>query len=258
MDYQNPQIATIYELANPLGEDADFYIGLTGPQSSSVLDLGCGTGTLCCALAQRGHRVTGVDPAAAMLAIARTKPYAQRVEWIESSAQMYRSRQHYDFIFMTGHTFQTLLTDADILAVLETMNRHISQRGRIVFETRNPRVNWAGEWTGRSRALIDGKITETLEVTGVDAEFISFQTSYRVPDGTLTTQSRLRFPSREQVETLIARSGLLVCEVFGDWRTGPFDAQSSREMVFVVEPRRLGALNGLRRRPSTTAMEAPD
>ncbi len=48
MDYHDPQIAAIYELANPLARDADFYLSLAGPPCS-ILDLGCGTGTLCCA-----------------------------------------------------------------------------------------------------------------------------------------------------------------------------------------------------------------
>lgn len=127
MDYQDPQIAAIYEMANPMAEDAEFYLCLAGPRSCSVLDLGCGTGTLCCALAERGHRVTGVDPAAAMLALARNKPHAERVEWIESSAQTYRSQRRFDLIVMTGHAFQVLLTDADALEVLKTMRVHLKQ-----------------------------------------------------------------------------------------------------------------------------------
>ena len=91
MDYHDPQIAEIYETANPLAEDAHFYLLLAGQKPCSVLDLGCGTGTLCCAFADRGHRVTGVDPAAAMLAVARSKLHARRVEWVESSGQAYRS-----------------------------------------------------------------------------------------------------------------------------------------------------------------------
>src|SRR5215469_1292393 len=87
MDYHDPQIAAIYELANPRAQDADFYLSLAGQQSCSVLDLGCGTGTLCCAFSERGHGVTGVDPAAAMLAVARSKPCAERVQWVESSGQ---------------------------------------------------------------------------------------------------------------------------------------------------------------------------
>jgi SAM-dependent methyltransferase len=234
MDYQDPQIAAIYELANPLAQDTEFYLTLAGLQSCNVLDLGCGTGTLCCALAERGHRVTGLDPAAAMLAVARTKPYAERVEWVQSSAQTYRSQQCFDLIVMTGHAFQLLLSDADALAVLETMQQHLRERGRIAFETRNPRMDWVGEWAARSRMLASGQITETLKITGANGEFISIQTSYRVSDRTLTTNSTLRFPSREHVEALITRSGLMVRNLFGDWSAGPFEDAQSREMIFLA------------------------
>jgi ubiquinone/menaquinone biosynthesis C-methylase UbiE len=76
VDYQNLQIAAIDDMANPMAEDAAFYLSLAVPPSRSVLDLVCGTGTLFCALARRGHRVIGVDPAAAMLALARSKPHS--------------------------------------------------------------------------------------------------------------------------------------------------------------------------------------
>jgi SAM-dependent methyltransferase len=236
MDYQNAQIAEIYDLANPRAQDTDFYLTLAGGRPCSVLDLGCGTGTLCCTLAECGHRVTGVDPAAAMLAVARSKPHAEQVEWVQSSAQSYKSHRRFDLIVMTGHVFQVLLTDTDALAVLETMRGHLKEHGRIAFETRNPRVDWVGEWAARPpRMLPGGQLLETLEITGKDGEFISFQTSYRFPRVTLTTSSKLRFPSREQVEALIARSGLVVRDVFGEWNAGPFEAARSREIIFIAE-----------------------
>jgi len=235
MDYRNAEIAEIYDLANPRGQDTDFYLSLAGLRPCSVLDLGCGTGTLCCALAERGHRVTGVDPAAAMLAVARSKPHAEQVEWVESSAQSYKAQRRFDLIVMTGHAFQILLTDADALAVLETMRGHLKQRGRVAFETRNPRVDWVGEWAARVRRLPGGQVLERLEITGEDGEFISFQTSYRFPQVTLSTSSTLRFPSREHVEALIAGSGLVVRDVFGDWDAGPFEAARSREIIFIAE-----------------------
>jgi SAM-dependent methyltransferase len=235
MDYHDPQIAAIYEAANPLAQDADFYLSLAGQQSRSVLDLGCGTGTLCCALAERGHHVTGVDPGGAMLAVARSKPFAERVEWVESPAQVYRSERRFDLIVMTGHAFQILLTDDDAMAVLETMRCHLRPRGRAAFDSRNPRIDWVGEWSARSRTLSGGQIAEILNITSADDEFISFQTSYRCSDRTLTTNSTLRFPSREQVEALITRSGLALRDVFGDWKATPFEAVRSREMIFVAE-----------------------
>jgi SAM-dependent methyltransferase len=237
MDYQNAQIAEIYDLINPWAPEYDFYLSLAGLRPCSVLDLGCGTGTLCCALAERGHRATGVDPAAAMLAVARSKPHADQVEWVESSAQSYKSHRRFDLIVMTGHAFQVLLTDADTLAVLLTMRAHLKERGKVAFETRNPRVDWAGEWARPPlvRMSPGGQLVETLEVTSADGEFISFQTSYRSPHITLTTSSTLRFPSREHVDALIARSGLVVRDVFGDWDASPFEPARSREIIFIGE-----------------------
>ena len=237
MDYTDSQVAEIYDAANPLAQDSLFYLALAGSRPCSVLDLGCGTGTLCCALAERGHKVTGVDPAAAMLDVARRKPHPNRVEWVEATAQSYQSQKRFDLIFMTGHAFQTLLIDADILATFETMRVHLNGGGRAAFETRNPGVDWASEWAGRQRLIrmpSGEEVLETLEIRGAGAEFISFQTTYRFPHATLTTSSTLRFPSREHIAGLLSRARLGVREVFGDWELSPFDQPSSREMIFVA------------------------
>jgi len=246
MDYRRAQIAEIYDLTNPRAQDTDFYLSLAGLFPSSILDLGCGTGTLCCAFAERGHRVTGVDPAGAMLAVARRKPHAKQVEWVESAAQSYRGQRRFDLVVMTGHAFQTLLTDADALAVLETMRGHLEERGRVALDTRNPGLDWVGEWASRpprDHRFSGGHILERLEITGEDGALISFRTSYSFPDETLTTNSTLRFPSREQVEALIDRSGLLLRDVYGDWDASPFVAARSREIIFIAEIGRPGRVN---------------
>ncbi len=53
----------------------------------SIIDIGCGTGALCKVLKECGVDVTGIDPAEAMLAIARkkvgkTKPNQQDIQFI--------------------------------------------------------------------------------------------------------------------------------------------------------------------------------
>src|ERR1700730_3726578 len=49
---------------------------IAGPTPIDALDVGCGTGFLSLLLAERGHRVTGVDMAAAMLGQAQKKAMA--------------------------------------------------------------------------------------------------------------------------------------------------------------------------------------
>jgi hypothetical protein len=88
-----------------------------------------------------------------------------------------------------------------------------------VFRARPNRIN-ARESSPRRRVLfrlvLCGELLETLEITGKQDEFISFQTNYRSPRVMLTTNSTLRFQSRKQFEALLARSGLVIREVFGD------------------------------------------
>jgi len=72
--FADPRLAAVYDVFNPPGNETAFYLDLAGPAPLRVLDVGSGTGRLACALAARGHRAAGADPAAAMLAIARRRP----------------------------------------------------------------------------------------------------------------------------------------------------------------------------------------
>lgn len=58
-----------------IGGDVDIYAGLA-PQGADILELGAGTGRLTQALAERGHAVTGVDIAPAMLTQAEARKAA--------------------------------------------------------------------------------------------------------------------------------------------------------------------------------------
>ena len=62
---------------------------VAGPAILDVLDIGCGTGFLSLLLAELGHRVTGIDVAGAMLAIARRKAAAQglHIDFREADAE---------------------------------------------------------------------------------------------------------------------------------------------------------------------------
>jgi ubiquinone/menaquinone biosynthesis C-methylase UbiE len=81
-------------------------------RASSVLDVGCGTGTLACLLAQRGKLVAGVDPASASLAVARAKPGGDTVRWVHGDASTVAGLQ-VDMACMTGNVAQVFVDDHD-------------------------------------------------------------------------------------------------------------------------------------------------
>lgn len=85
--YALPQLAQLYDLSCGWSPDRNFYLSLPANPPQRILDLGCGTGLICRHYAAQGHQVTGVDPAAAMLAVARREPNGQQVNWVKASAQ---------------------------------------------------------------------------------------------------------------------------------------------------------------------------
>lgn len=79
--YVDPRLVDLYDIENPRSADTDFYVRLAAElDARRIIDLGCGTGLLTRELAVDGRQVAGVDPAPAMLAVARRKPGAERVK----------------------------------------------------------------------------------------------------------------------------------------------------------------------------------
>lgn len=234
--YENPKLAEIYDLDSPWSVDRDFYLSLAKSASRlNILDLGCGTGLLCNAYAAAGHDVTGVDPSLAMLDVARCKPHGDKIEWVQSFAQEYCSNKLFDLIIMTGHAFQVLLEDDDVLSTFAVMRKHLKPQGRAVFESRNPLVDWSKEWNYDLHLDIpSGTVHESRRFISMTNERMTFELRYQFSDEQLVSRSVLRFSSRKEIEERSAAQRLLVDEVYGDWNGGAFDEAASHEMIFVM------------------------
>ena len=153
--YHDPALADFYDLENGWERAPDFdYCERLAEGAQSVLDLGCGTGELAVALSA-GRTVAGVDPAPAMLAIARAKLGADAVDFVEGDARTLRLGRRFDLVLLTGHAFQVFLTTEDRRAALATIAAHLAPGGRFVFDSRNPAnaQGWPapGIGTGRRR-----------------------------------------------------------------------------------------------------------
>jgi 2-polyprenyl-3-methyl-5-hydroxy-6-metoxy-1,4-benzoquinol methylase len=84
--FDEPRLAEIYDELDPDRSDLDAYAAMAAEfGAESVLDVGCGTGTLACLLAGRGLAVIAVDPAAACLEVARRKPGAGDVRRVHGN-----------------------------------------------------------------------------------------------------------------------------------------------------------------------------
>ncbi|MDQ3790468.1 MAG: methyltransferase domain-containing protein, partial [Actinomycetota bacterium] len=85
--FAHPRLAPVYDAFDGPRDDLPAYLAIADELGARhVLDVGCGTGSLAVLLADRGHTVTGVDPAEASLVVARSKDPAGRITWLHGDA----------------------------------------------------------------------------------------------------------------------------------------------------------------------------
>lgn len=238
--FDEPRLAGVYDALDPDRSDLDLYLEIARELGArTVVDVGCGTGTLACLLAADGRAVTGVDPAAAMLAVACAKPGAEGVRWIHGTAADLPALDA-DLVTMTGNVAQVFLDDDEWEATLACARRVLRSdgRGHLVFETRRPeRQAWV-EWNpAQSHSMVDvpgaGTIESWYEVTTVDLPFVTFVGTlvFHADGTTLTSTSTLRFRTRVELEQSLDHAGFDLVDV----RDAP--DRPGNEHVFVARSR---------------------
>jgi SAM-dependent methyltransferase len=256
--FEEPRLAAVYDPLDPDRSDLDVYAAITVEFGArTVLDIGCGTGTFACLLASRGIQVIGVDPAAASLDVARAKPGAGRVRWIQAKAAGLPPLQ-VDLATMTGNVAQVFVTDREWDAALRSAYASLRPGGRLVFETRDLAAKAWLEWNragSLSRAEVPGvgMVESWAEVFAVHADLVSFRSTFVFEaDGTtLTSDSTLRFRPREEVADSLRSAGFDL----DDLRGAP--DRPGRELVFIARrPAESPSGNGLPARDSRSRQAA--
>jgi ubiquinone/menaquinone biosynthesis C-methylase UbiE len=237
MLYSDPRLVALYDTLNPFGPDTEFYLALA-ESAGHIVDLGCGTGLLACELAQRGYRVTGIDPSREMLRVARHRPEGKRVTWIEGDAAALSFVGPVDLLLMTGHVAQIFLDDTAFLATLQAARRAVQPGGRIAFESRHPAARAWEAWTPERsmRRIGDVEIWQERHAQPDPDETgrVAFTTHYRFASGEeITAPSELKFRTQAELEHLIRQAGFAAIDWYGDWNRAPVD-KTSRELIAVA------------------------
>lgn len=234
--YVDAGLAALYDVFCPWGPrgDFDFYLPLV-LAAGSVLDVGCGTGTLLHGARDAGHtgRLCGLDPAAGMLDQARRR---SDVEWILGDLTSVAVPGTFDLIVMTGHAFQVFVTDDELRAALAAIRALLAPEGRFAFETRNPLVRAWERWTPEHATEVTAggavvRMAHQVE-TPVEGDVVRFTTTYTSPAWAApqTSHSTLRFLGADPLRAFLADAGLAVERQFGDWDGSPL-TEASPEII---------------------------
>lgn len=218
--FEEPRLAALYDPFHLDRRDLDAYVALAEEFGAhSVLDVGCGTGTFACLLAERRMEVTAVDPAIASIEVARVKPHADRVRWLVGETSSLPPLQ-VDLVTMTGNVAQVFLTDAEWRSNLRSLSDCMQGEGRLLFEVRDPAQEgwrrWTREQTFRRHDLPGtGGVEAWVELIDVTPPLVSFRWTFVFADdgAVLTSDSTLRFRDRAELHECLDTAGFVVEDV---------------------------------------------
>ena len=239
--FSDPSLAEWYDAFCPWEPhgDSGFYLPLV-MSAAAVLDVGCGTGALLHHARAAGHagRLAGLDPAAAMLDIARSR---DDVEWILGTLADVDFDHEFDLVVMTGNAFQVFVTDDELRSSLGAIRDALTSTGRFAFETRNPPAREWERWTpDNAREVADdaGTVMRMEQnVVSAEGQRVRFTLTFTTPawDRPEVSESTLRFLDVETLNAFLREAGFEIEHQFGDWAREPLTPESL-EIVTVARP----------------------
>ncbi|WP_329454797.1 class I SAM-dependent methyltransferase [Streptomyces sp. NBC_01497] len=259
--FSDADAAALYDLLNPwdpLRWPSDAFYDELVATAGSVLDVGCGTGSMLRRARESGHtgRLVGLDPDRAALARARRRT---DVEWVEGTAADAEWNAEFDLATMVSHAFQCLVTDHDARASLTAIHAALRPGARFAFETRHPRARAWESWTPSNASVITDAHGRALrvwhEIDSVAGDVVTFTGTTAAPDGAVLRVDRtsLRFYDVATLDALLAETGFEVEARYGDWDRGPLTGTSAEIITIArrtpphrIRPSDRGASSGPR------------
>jgi len=212
-----------------------------------VLELACGTGRLTIPIAQAGVEIVGLDLSPSMLAQARTKAKAAKVEieFVEGDCRSFELGRKFALIFMAFNSMQHLYDYASLAALFANVRKHLAEGGRFIFDVFNPKIEILARAAGERRLEReyqdpDGKGKMAFEYSSIydDAAQVSHIQCYflrRGPNGeeldVREEQLHLRSFFPQELDLLVRSQGFEIVEKFGNFEREPFARGHPKQVV---------------------------
>lgn len=230
-------------LRDPSGDQA-FYADLARASGGPVLELGCGTGRVILPIAREGIPCVGLDLSPTMLDVLRAKDPPGNLELVQAPMTDFDlGAARFRLIFSAFRPLQHLCTVEEQLATLACVRRHLAPGGRFAFDLFAPNLARtaieeepeqedvrAPDGDGEIRRFARVRRDLATQVLTVVYRHERWVGGAKVSEG--TSELRMRWFHRYEVEHLLARAGFEVEALYGKFDRRPFDAKG--EMIFVT------------------------
>lgn len=237
LEFDDALIAAIYDEDNPDGPDHDWFRSLADElDARRIVGVGCGTGILTVTFAGPSRTVAGIDPAGAMLDVARSRVGGDAVTWIHGTSELLADRSA-DLVVMCGNVAMHLIGDVWHQALAD-ISRALVPGGVLAFETRNPAAEAWREWNdpGSERRTAAGRTRETVRTSAPDAEGVvtmASTTDFFDHGRRISGDMRLQFRALDTLASDLCAVGLQIDDVVSTWTGDPFTGGRDERLMIV-------------------------
>jgi SAM-dependent methyltransferase len=231
--------------------DLAFYAACAREGGGPVLELGAGTGRVTAALARAGFDVTGVEISRAMLLRAEARrrklgAVGERIRFVAGDMSRLALRGRFGTVVVPFRSFNHLYTVDRQLAALDGIRRRLRPGGLAVIDLWNPDLATVTAQAGRVLLSYERKdprrgtrvvqrfrmrLDVPEQMGYLDYWWDTYRGNRRVSRD--HAPMRWRWFHRFEFEHLLARAGLAVRRLCGDFEGGALTARSE-DLLFVV------------------------
>lgn len=110
-----------------------------GIESGTLIDLGCGTGTLCKLMEESNYSIIGIDNSIDMLSLASQKLKDNKnITLLQQDMQKLELGKTYDAFYSLCDSLNYLLSPSDILSTFQGVKKHLKNNGIFIFDLKTP------------------------------------------------------------------------------------------------------------------------
>jgi 2-polyprenyl-3-methyl-5-hydroxy-6-metoxy-1,4-benzoquinol methylase len=206
--------------------------------AKSILEFGCGTGTVAVGLSLAGYDVTGVDYSADMLKAAREKAKKQQaqIRLILGDISLVGLNKKYDLILCLGNTIPHFTSRTKLKKMLDNCEKHLGPGGHVLFQQLN-----------YDRILKEKPATFAIDIDRGVVRFkqnrygknhihfvVTIVDGTRIPPRQTVSIVKLKPWTKTELKKIMTELGFKKISFYGDYNKGEFSIKA-KDLIILAK-----------------------